>query len=246
MRLKIFFICGLLCYSLLAEGQKDYKTSPNGLKYKMYTHIKGKKAVVGDVIKFHFILRNDKDSILASTYNSGIPVVTPIRTSTYKGDLSEGFQMMAVGDSALFLVSADSFYNNQKMPAKSGSTLSITIKMIRISSSLEYAQEMQKKQEAMAKKMEARKAAEVQDIAQYIKTKCPNAIKTASGMYYLVEEEGSGPHPAQGQTIVVHYTGTLFNGVVFDSDKGNTLSFTLGQQEVIPGWDEGFALLRKS
>src|ERR1017187_1376312 len=137
MRLKIFFICGLLCYSLLAEGQKDYKTSPNGLKYKMYTHIKGKKAIVGDVIKFHFILRDNKDSILASTYNSGIPVVTPIRESTYKGDLSEGFQMLAVGDSGVFLVSADSFYNGQKMPVKPGATLSITIKMLRISSSLE-------------------------------------------------------------------------------------------------------------
>lgn len=245
MRLKYTLLAGFLICSLLAQAQKDFKTSPNGLKYKIYTHVKGKKAVVGDVIRFHFVLRTDKDSVLSSTYNSGIPVVTPVRASTYGGDLSEGFQMLAVGDSGTFLVSADSFYDGQKMPVKSGSVLAITIKMLKISSSLEYAQEMQKKQESMAKKMNDRKAAEPALIEQYVKDKCPNAIKTASGLYYIIETDGAGPHPAAGQTVVTHYTGKLLNGATFDSDKDNTFSFTLGEQQVIAGWDEGFALLKK-
>ncbi|KAN0091273.1 hypothetical protein V8E55_004839 [Tylopilus felleus] len=47
---------------------------------------------------------------------------------------------------------------------------------------------------------------------------------------------------AKGDTISVHYTGTLFEGgTKFDSslDRGQPLSFTLGVRQVIRGWDEG-------
>ena len=52
--------------------------------------------------------------------------------------------------------------------------------------------------------------------------------------------------PKQGQTAVVHYTGTLQDGSVFDSSRtrGKPFKFTVGQGEVIRGWDEGVAKVR--
>lgn len=49
--------------------------------------------------------------------------------------------------------------------------------------------------------------------------------------------------PKQGQTAVVHYTGTLQNGNVFDSSRtrGKPFKFVVGNEEVIRGWDEGVA-----
>ena len=64
---------------------------------------------------------------------------------------------------------------------------------------------------------------------------------TASGLKYIVIEEGTGPSPERGQVVQVHYTGWLTSGQKFDSsrDRGEPIAFPLGQGRVIPGWDEG-------
>ena len=72
------------------------------------------------------------------------------------------------------------------------------------------------------------------------------AITTPSGLTYLITKKGIGRQPKKGETVVVHYTGMLTNGVKFDSshDRGEALEFKLGTGRVIKGWDEGFSKLR--
>jgi FKBP-type peptidyl-prolyl cis-trans isomerase len=72
------------------------------------------------------------------------------------------------------------------------------------------------------------------------------AKTTRTGLTYLITQRGSGRQPKAGEIIVVHYTGTLTNGVKFDSsrDRGEPFAFKLGAAQVIKGWDEGFAQLR--
>jgi peptidylprolyl isomerase len=57
----------------------------------------------------------------------------------------------------------------------------------------------------------------------------------------------NGIQPQNGDLVKVHYTGTLTTGKVFDSsrERGQPYEFPLGKGQVIPGWDEGIALLRK-
>ena len=54
-------------------------------------------------------------------------------------------------------------------------------------------------------------------------------------------KEGTGTEAKAGNTIEVHYTGTLLNGTKFDSslDRGETFKFPLGGGRVIQGWDKG-------
>lgn len=72
------------------------------------------------------------------------------------------------------------------------------------------------------------------------------AIRTASGLTYLITNKGGGRQPRVGETVVVHYTGTLTSGVKFDSsrDRGEPFEFRLGAGRVIKGWDEGIARMR--
>jgi hypothetical protein len=67
-----------------------------------------------------------------------------------------------------------------------------------------------------------------------------NATTTASGLKYIDEVEGTGATPKMGQSVTVHYTGTLTNGMKFDSsrDKGTPYTFKLGVNPVIQGWVE--------
>jgi len=71
-------------------------------------------------------------------------------------------------------------------------------------------------------------------------------VTTPSGLKYEDVKVGTGPEPKAGQTVVVHYTGTLDDGTKFDSsrDRNEPFSFTLGAHEVIPGWDEGIATMK--
>ncbi|MEM8542991.1 MAG: FKBP-type peptidyl-prolyl cis-trans isomerase [Cyanobacteria bacterium P01_H01_bin.119] len=66
-------------------------------------------------------------------------------------------------------------------------------------------------------------------------------VTTESGLRYVELEEGTGASPQSGQRVTVHYTGTLENGVKFDSsrDRNRPFSFRIGVGQVIQGWDEG-------
>jgi len=80
-----------------------------------------------------------------------------------------------------------------------------------------------------------------------IKQMWPNAIKTSSGLMYVVIKEGQGNKPKKGSMVTAHYTGTLLDGKKFDSsvDRGKPFQFAVGMRQVIPGWDEAFLDMKK-
>lgn len=80
-----------------------------------------------------------------------------------------------------------------------------------------------------------------------VQKKYPNAKQTASGLVYVIEKEGEATKPVAGSQMSVHYTGTFMDGKKFDSsrDGGTPMAFTYKTNRMIPGFEEGLAMLGK-
>ncbi|MFN5218764.1 MAG: peptidylprolyl isomerase [Sphingomonadales bacterium] len=73
----------------------------------------------------------------------------------------------------------------------------------------------------------------------------PTAQKTESGLWYVIENPGTGTRATAGKQVKVHYSGKLSDGMEFDNSysRNEPIAFQLGVGQVIPGWDEGIALM---
>ncbi len=101
--------------------------------------------------------------------------------------------------------------------------------------------------EEASKKVEEAKEAEKKKIMDEIKSRYPNAIKTPSGLMYVVEREGeAGKSPKYGDAVTVHYEGKLLSGRVFDSSylRKEPATFKIG--DVIEGWNEALVEMKKN
>jgi FKBP-type peptidyl-prolyl cis-trans isomerase FkpA len=82
------------------------------------------------------------------------------------------------------------------------------------------------------------------EIQTYIKANNLDAKKTASGLYYVINEEGTGKQPTSTSNVTVAYKGYYTDKKVFDQSKTDAgVSFPL--QKVIKGWIEGIPLFKE-
>jgi FKBP-type peptidyl-prolyl cis-trans isomerase len=246
-------LLGLMsCNSSQFEG---YTKAETGLHYKFFNHDEAATtAKEGDGISFKYIFKLlSKDSVLVNSSlvsqdGSGITKFIMPATS-FLGSVEDALMMMAVGDSASFIVNADSFFLKtnrlKELPpfVKTGDFIQADIKMIEIKTKSELEENQRQQQEELKKLSEMEKP----KIDSYIAENKITVKPTASGLYYLETLKGKGPVAKVGDLVTVQYIGKLLDGTEFDSSYGrpDPFKFTLGNNEVIPGWEEALLMMAK-
>ncbi|MFV8321795.1 FKBP-type peptidyl-prolyl cis-trans isomerase [Flavobacterium sp. LB3P21] len=81
------------------------------------------------------------------------------------------------------------------------------------------------------------------EIVDYIAKNNLKATKTDSGLYYVVNEAGTGVQPTTSSNVTVAYKGYFTNGNIFDKSDSAGISFGLNQ--VIKGWTEGIPYFKE-
>ena len=85
---------------------------------------------------------------------------------------------------------------------------------------------------------------DIEKIQEYLADHNLTAESTASGLHYIITQEGTGGHPSISSTVKVNYIGKLLkNEKVFDETNGTPVTFEL--KMLIAGWQEGILLLKK-
>ncbi|WP_140937559.1 FKBP-type peptidyl-prolyl cis-trans isomerase [Sphingobacterium lumbrici] len=267
MKKSILFLSAAVLLS--AASCQNFKKGDGGLEYKIVKDAGAEKAVGGDLLSVDMIINSDRnDSLLNSTYDMGLPQIVNIAPDSipglYAGDYNSMFKMLGEGDSAVFRLNLDTMAakTGQPKPEFADKFVTFTVKVRKhfkkgeLTDSALYA-DINKYFEA---EIEGLKNGEEGKITAYISSNKLEPKKTASGLQYIVKEEGKGDKPALGDTVVVHYTGKLTNGTVFDTSdpvlakKENQFNpmrpyepirFSIGNDPVIQGWTEGLQLLNK-
>lgn len=106
----------------------------------------------------------------------------------------------------------------------------------------EFFMELQKKQQEEAAKMADVNAKAGEDFLLE-NGKRVEVKTTPSGLQYEVIKEGDGEKPSATDRVMVHYTGKLIDGTVFDSSVDRGEPATFGVTQVIPGWVEALQMM---
>ncbi|MGC4010098.1 MAG: FKBP-type peptidyl-prolyl cis-trans isomerase [Pseudomonas sp.] len=269
--MKHLFIFGLLfcacSFVLHAQNKKTssteektipaFSTTSSGLQYKIIKDSAGTNyPEAGGYITFWFEMRTSSDSTYDNQFLDAMPVGMPTPQVRYKPSVEEGFLLLTDGDSALFVLNADSLYANsfqKETPAflPKGSSIHLIIKMVKVYSK-QFVDSVMAAERAFAKERAAveRKAYYRDSIAiqTYLTDHNLKGEAIGEGIYIvkLKKRSEKSPYIVKGEIVETKYiVNLLIEGTEVDrSEAGQYFEFTVGFGEVIKGWDYAFQRLK--
>ncbi len=250
MRKNFFLLSALfLMLSVLtgcSNAPKGYQATDNGLYYRLFTNNGGENPQIGDLLELTMSCSvNDTVVILPLTKN-----IIPMAEPSFWSDFVEGFSMMHKGDSASFIVDIDSSFVNlfgyNTLPPQFSSTDIMRFE-VRLDDFYPESEFRFRMIENIKKNYPAETEKAASELNAYLEKNGVVAQPTSTGLYYVKTQDGTGEKPSKGSTVKAHYTGYLLDGTVFDTsiERGEPIEFVLGVGQVIPGWDEGIAMMSK-
>jgi len=213
-----------------------FDKTKSGLYYKIYKISKDTlKPKIGDWV-FLNMRYAYKDSVLFDSKKAtGNPVRFKLPASDFQGDIYEGIRMMSAGDSAAFIINADSlfmktFQQKTRPPfIDTNSVIRFYVTLISVDSPESL---IMKEEETLKKYLEDQKI-----------TNPP----TPSGLYFIETMAGKGMKIDSGVWVKVHFKVSQVDGKqIFSSyDRGEPMKFEYGKRFDTPGFAEGISKMTK-
>jgi FKBP-type peptidyl-prolyl cis-trans isomerase len=194
-------------------------TTTSGLKYTIVKPGKGMMLIPGMNVQIHYTGFFEDMNQFDSSHDRNEPLEFTLGRGLVIKGWEEGISKLRVGDKARLWVPYQLAYGETgRGPIPPAANLIFDVEVLH--------------------------AEEIKRPAPY-PVSGKDTITTESGLQYMVVKKGNGDFPAHGQMVMVDYTGFLLNGNIFDSsvERGQPFRFMLGRNQVIPGWDEGIALM---
>ena len=221
-----------------------FKKDKQGFYYQF--HIVNKAEVqpqMGDIVDLTFGMRT-----LDSVFFENAPLSEKIVESLFPGDIFAAIQKMHLGDSATFIMDGVAFFQHfwgQDYPFENAD-LYFDMKLNNILPKEEYESMQAERMQQYELMIEEYRLTEDSLINDYILKNNIKVPPTEDGIYFVKTFSGKGKTIANGSVVSVHYTGKLLDGSVFDSslEYGTPFDVTVGQGQVIPGWEKALLLMR--
>jgi FKBP-type peptidyl-prolyl cis-trans isomerase FkpA len=258
---KYFLYIFITLLAIKANAQDDFKPVAKGVRYKILKGGTGEKIKIGDVITFHVTQKTEKDSLLGSSYQNGVPAQVQVQPT---GEMMDVFPLLALNDSVMVKIPSDTIFKAQEehrppfLPK--GSNLVVILKIIKVQS---IAEAMADREKAMALAKEQAAKIEEQEavtIEKYVADHKLAVTSTASGLKYKITKIGSKPKPVAGDSVFVNYVGHTLAGKVFDTSIESVskaagippmgrvfqpIAFVVGGEGIIAGWQEGLQFVNE-
>ena len=210
---------------------------------------KGKMPRETDIVKVHFKVSELDGRTFFDSFEQGEPMRWEAGKIFDNEGATEALNRMAVGGKAKAIVPSSLGFGAQgrSQMVAPFTTLMYDFEIVSLQTKAEYDKEKEKEQREAESMSAKAKGEEMSILAKYVKSNNITVKPTTSGLYYLETKPGTGEKPVAGKKVTVHYTGTLLDGTKFDSsvDRGQPFEFVLGQGQVIQGWEEGIAMMKK-
>lgn len=258
MKVTSGILAALAVVALGACSNVDFKKTKGGLPYKVFSGKGSKDVDSGNIVKIQ-VVQKIGDSVLYSSWKTGMPVYIPVNGEGHPYDFTEVLPSLKQGDSLYTVQLMDTFMarSPQMVPPqfKKGDKLETGIRILDVFKTPAEAQKDEAKERMQAFDRDTAVQNQLQKDAvvlnNYLQSNNINAEKTGKGTYVQILTPGTGAQITDGQYVSVKYKGTTLQGTVFDtnmdSSKGHTapMVFQAGAPGMIRGFDEGVHLLRE-
>ncbi|KPQ13418.1 MAG: FKBP-type peptidyl-prolyl cis-trans isomerases 1 [Algoriphagus marincola HL-49] len=258
-------LASLVLAASITSCKKTQVTERDGIEYT-YINEGSQKPENGEILMYHLQIKNAEDSLIYNTYDQPVPGYLMANDSIpVNNGMDEIFMALKKGDSITFTSQVQTIFGPNFPPfleAEEELVVNLGVMDIISQDSLSqyFAQVSVIENEKKAERAKVLLVEDGKKIEEYAAANNLDVQKTESGLYYVIEQEGTGPETTPGTTMYVNYAGYLLDGTIFDTsiqslaeEKGifsedrpyEPLPVNVGMGQVIPGWDEGLLLLKK-